>query len=158
MVHAGGVLQELIGGVETPVLGDTTLQGGFAVLELDFQLAATKDLVFFVQEDHRLDALGKVDNGGVTGAHQTPLWTKVGIQGENPIAVGIGTHIELVDEGMVIGKGAFEGQILSGHAFDLLLLVFVIPVLSLGVVGFIDNGPLGLIETIWAERKGSWWS
>jgi hypothetical protein len=122
-------LQDLVGWVETRVLGGPALQGRLAVLELDFYLAAPKDFVLLVQEDHRLDALGQVDDGSIAGAHQLPFWAKVGVEGENPVAVGIRAHVQFVNQGMVIREGALEGQVLTGHPLDLLFFVLIFLVL-----------------------------
>jgi hypothetical protein len=88
-----------------------------------------KDLVFFLQEDYRIDAFREVDNGGIAGAHEPPFRTKVGIEGEDPATVGIRAHIQFVDQRVVVWEGTFEGQVHTCRTLDLLLFVFVVPVL-----------------------------
>ena len=158
MIHPGGVLKELIGGIKTSVLGDPTLEGRLAVLELDSQLAAAKNLVLLIQKDHRLNAFREVNDGRIPCAHQSPLWAKMGIKGENTLAVGIWTNIKLVNQGVIVWKGTFEGKVFPGNTLDLLLLVLVFPVLNIRFfIDVIDYRPLSTVKTIWAERKGSWW-
>jgi len=161
VINPRGILQELIGGIKTSVVlagGSSIFQRRLAFLELNLEFAATKDLVFFFQNNQRIDAFREMNDGGIPGAHQSPLGTEMGVQGEDSGAVGIGTHKQLVDQGVVIREGAGESQTLSGHALDLLFLVFVVLVFVV-VVRVVDvHGPLGAIETVWTERKGSGWS
>ena len=100
-----------------------------------------------------------MDDGGIPSAYQPPLGAKMGIEGEDSIAIGIWTDIELVDQRVVVGKGTFQCKILSSYPLDLLLLVFVLLFL---LVFFFNNivtdRPLGAVETIRTERKGSRWS
>ena len=85
----------------------STFQGRLTGLELDLELVATRNLICFVQDSHFVDTLGKVDNGGISGPNQAPLGSKMRVKDENPIAIRVGTHVELVDEWMVVGQRAF---------------------------------------------------
>lgn len=159
MVHPRRVLKDLIRRIKAGVFGGSALQGRLTLLELDLELAAPKYLVLLFQERHCVDALGQVDDGGIPSAYQPPLGAKMGIEGEDSIAIGIWTDIELVNQRVVVGKGTFQCKILSSNPLDLLLLVFVLLFL---LVFFFNNivtdRPLGAVETIRTERKGSWWS
>mmetsp|Transcript_6889 Transcript_6889/g.19935 ORF Transcript_6889/g.19935 Transcript_6889/m.19935 type:complete len:251 (-) Transcript_6889:2689-3441(-) len=95
-----------------------------------------------------------MNDGGIAGAYESPLGTKVGIQGENSVAVGIGAHKELVDQRMVVREGTSQGEVLAGNPLDLLLLVFVLPVFVVHVRVVVYR-PFGTIETVRAEWKGS---
>ena len=108
MVHPGRILQELVGGIETRVLGGPVFQGRLAGLELDLHLAAAEDLVFFIREIDGLDAFREVDDGRVSRAHEPPFGAEVGIQCENAVAIGIRAHVQLIDQGVVVREGTFK--------------------------------------------------
>lgn len=61
------------------MLGGSVFQRRLAFLELYLEFVAAKDLVFFFQNNQRVDAFWEMNDGGVSGTHKSPLGTEMGI-------------------------------------------------------------------------------
>ena len=139
------------------MFGGAIGQWTLALFEFNLELVATQNFFLFIQNGQLVNTLGQVNDGCVTSGDQSPFWPKVRIQNKDSITIGIWTHVQFINQWMIIWQWAFKCKILSCHFLDLMFLMFI------GLVGgtvagmhflvILSIAPVLRVETAGAQRK-----